>query len=255
MACDYIYLLLLLFTYFFSFGYYYNHDFNIKWNKFTKVAMKKASASHSSCTDGGTEERIHPAFKMYFEMQDANPKQGEKAKKNRKKCGAIEKEIGLRQKSITGKHLQETIEDADEAELEEKRDEVVENGCVVEDKEEIEVVKTTKKRKRRKLSPTAAKESETGSGYNDDDVGGVISDFAERKNRIYDMMEGFLSNSSSSAAAVDPERPYKNLDLEQLQEKIEKQENEIAAASNEIVKQCGKRIMEQLVDEVKIRLN
>ena len=158
----------------------------------------------------------------------------------------------MRQKSITGKHLCETIEDADEAELQNKRDEVVEDGCVVEDKEEIEVVKTTKKRKRRKLSPTAAKESETGSGYNDDDVGGVISDFAERKNRIYDMMEGFLSNSS--AAPVDAERPYKNLDLEQLQEKIEKQENKIATASNEIVKQCGRKTMEQLVDEVKSRL-
>ena len=68
------------------------------------------------------------------------------------------------------------------------------------------------------------------------------------------MMEGFLSNSSSSAAAVDPERLYKNLDLEQLQEKIEKQEEKIATASNEIVKQCGKKIMEQLVDEVNSRI-
>ena len=216
--------------------------------------MKEASGSHSSCTDGGTEERLHPAFKMYFEMQDANPKQGEKAKKNRKKCGAIKKEIGLRQKSITGKHLQETIEDADEAELEEKRDEVVEDGCVVEDKEEIEVVKTTKKRKRRKLSPPAAKESDTG-GNNNDGVGGFVADFAERKNRIYDMMEGFLSNSSSSAAAVDPERPYKNLDLEELQEKIEQQEQKINSTSNTIVKRCGEHIKKQLENEVMIRLN
>ena len=64
---------------FFSFSYYYNHDFNIKWNKFTRAAMKETSASHSSCTDGGTEEQIHPAFQMYYEMQDANPAQSEKA--------------------------------------------------------------------------------------------------------------------------------------------------------------------------------
>ena len=191
---------------------------------------------------------------MYFEMQDANPAQGKKAKKNRKKYAAVEKKIGLRHKSITGKHLCETVEDASENKLDEKRDGVVENGCVVEDKEVIEVVKTTKKRKRRKLSPPAAKESDTGGECVDDGVGGFVADFAERKNRIYNMMEGFLSNSSSSAAAVDPERPYKNLDLEQLQEKIEKQEEKIATASNEIVKQCGKKIMQQLVDEVKNRL-
>ena len=100
------------------------------------------------------------------------------------------------------------------------------------DKAGIKVVKTTKKRKRRKLSPPAAKESDTGGGCIDDGVGGVVSEFAEQKNRIYDMMEGFISNSS--AAPVDAERPYKNLDLEQLQEKIEKQENKIATALNDI---------------------
>lgn len=79
----------------------------------------------------------------------------------------------------------------------------------MEDKEAIEVVKKTKKRKRCKLAPPAAKESDTGDECVDDGVGGFVADFAEKKNRIYDMMEGFLSNSSSSAAAVDPERPYK----------------------------------------------
>ena len=39
------------------------------------------------------------------------------------------------------------------------------------------------------------------------------------------------------------------------QKKIEKQEEKIASASNAIVKQCGEKIMTQLVEEVKIRLS
>ena len=215
--------------------------------------MKQASATHSPCTDGGTEERIHPAYQMYFDMKDANPGQGEKARKNREKCAQVEKDLNLRAKAITGKRLHELAADADD---EERLDDLVENGCAVEDKEVVEVVKTTKKRKRRKLSPPQA-QSETDGVEVDDGVGGFVAGFEERKNRIYDMMEGFLSNSSSARAIEDndPDRPYKNLDLEELQEKIEKQEEKIASASNAIVKQCGEKIMTQLVEEVKIRLS
>lgn len=52
---------------------------------------------------------------------------------------------------------------------------------------------------------------------------------------------------------IDHERPYKDVDLEMLQEKVEKQEDKKKRATSEIVKKCAEKILKQLEEEINIR--
>ena len=174
---------------------------------------------------------------MYYDLKEdyenKNPNCGKKAKKVRKKCEKMEASLKLRTTSLTGVKLHSAKEDDGDEVI--RRDQVVEGGSAVnvglvsgeEDSGggggEIEVVKT-KKRNRRKLCKK--KEVEKNSGADDVDAAIIddsIDGHTKRKERMFGLMETFLMNQTSKNS-IDHERPYKDLDLEVLQEKIEKQE-------------------------------
>ena len=71
---------------------------------------------------------------------------------------------------------------------------------------------------------------------------------------MFGLIETFLTNQTSKNA-IDHERPYKDVDLEVLQEKIEKQEEKKAKATSQIVKKCADKILKQLEEEINIRFS
>ena len=228
-------------------SYHYNVDFHLKWSKFEQAALLEAKLHHSSSSNPAAGENIHPAFKKYIDLrtayEDLYPSQSVAADKNRKACKAVEEAVGIRRPGVTGELLFEVKGDY-------RKDYLLENASAVQggtadepiememQVDIMEVSGTKKKRKRRKGKYITTS----------------MNDFDERKSKLFDIMEGFLTKGGEDTQQnKDPNRPYSALSLDELQKKIEEQEKKLVGTSP-IVKKIATKILHDLNEEANKRL-